>query len=763
MKSEIKLPVRMLAEYVFRSGSIESGFRSTSSMIEGTKAHKKIQKTYKEGDETEVLLSKEIADGDLVFVLNGRCDGLLFTENEKIIDEIKSTSGDLALITEDNYPAHWAQAECYAYMYAADQNCSKMTIQLTYFQTITTEIKQFRKTKTFEELEANVLYMLAVYKPFATFKINHKSAMIESVKQLEFPFKAYRQGQRKLAGTVYKTILDGRKLYATAPTGIGKTISTLFPAVKAAGEGLTGKIFYLTAKTITRQTAEESVLLMKQNGLIMKSVTITAKDKICFQEETVCTKAQCPYANGYFDRINGAVLDILENEVVMDRAIIVSYAHKHQICPFEFSIDLAYLADIIICDYNYIFDPRVSLKRQLDEEKKRTVLLVDEAHNLVDRSREMFSATLEKAGFLELKREYKGGNPVVYQTAKDMNDYFIDLQKQGEGVFQEQKDDAVSLLESFVSAAETELISKNGQEDARLLLDNYFAAQSYLRTAKFYDERFVTIVETAGSQVKLRIYCLDPSYLLGRLAKEYQAAIFFSATLSPMDYHKDILGGEQEDYKVSIPSPYSHEQIEMVIFALSTRYRDRDQSVPDIVAAIGERVERETGNYLVFFPSYQYMKNVYASWKLSFPNISTIIQEASMTEAEREKFLAGFKLNNPNSLVGFAILGGIFSEGIDLKGDRLNGVLVVGVGLPQIGKDRDIIKDYFNKSGKNGYDYAYVFPGMNKVLQAGGRLIRSEEDHGSITLIDDRFLQAKYQRLFPEEWRSYKIIRPIKK
>ena len=761
MLPEIKLSVRNLVEYVFSSGSIDNKFRTATTMTEGTKAHKAIQSTYEETDQKEVFLKTEIRHEDMNFVIEGRCDGLLFRDDEIIIDEIKSTSRELASIEEDSIPVHWAQAKVYAYIYANDTNRDCMSVQLTYIHIVTDEQKKFQKRFTFHELEQFVLELVKGFYPYAQLMYKHKIRRDKSISDLPFPFETFRQGQRKFAGAIYKTITEESNLFANAPTGIGKTISSIYPTIKALGEGKLERMFYLTAKTITRQNAEEAFSELKNKGLVFSAVTITAKDKVCFKENTLCQKDYCEFANGYYDRINDAVLDIFSHETFISRATIEDYARKHTLCPFEFSLDLAFVADAIICDYNYIFDPKVSLKRFFDEHKRNSVLLIDEAHNLVDRAREMYSAELTKKPFLTLKRDYKGSQLSV--SSNKVNKYFIEIKKKctedGQLVLKELQEDLVELLEEFVKCAEIELLQPAKLDDQQLLLDTYYAATAFVRTSKIYDERFVTYVEADNQEVLLKMFCLDPSYQLQQIRKRFRATIYFSATLLPFQYFMDMLGDSKEDYTLAIPSPFAREQTEVFIQPISTRYRAREHSKKQILDMLARLVNSRQGNYLIFFPSYQYMKSVYEEFRTAFPDIKTIIQNNSMDELEREQFLEEFKEDNIATLIGFAVLGGIFSEGVDLKGNRLNGVVVVGVGLPQLCLERNIIKDYFHSTGKNGYDYAYTFPGMNKVLQAGGRLIRSETDTGVIVLVDDRFLTPKYQSLLPVEWKDFEKVK----
>ncbi|MFC4403788.1 ATP-dependent DNA helicase [Gracilibacillus xinjiangensis] len=751
MTNVVKISVRNLVEYVFRSGSIESGFRTTRAMTEGTRIHQLIQKNYRDQDQKEVFVEAEIPYEDFVVRVDGRCDGLLKDEESVTIDEIKSTVHLLDDIQEDTHPVHWAQAIFYGYIYAGDHNLPEVTIQLTYVQVKTMEQKQFRRVMTYEEMESFVYGVIEEYATFLKVKIEHKQKRNKTIKILAFPFETYREGQRKLAGAVYKTIDDKKTLFASASTGIGKTISTIFPAVKAIGEGKLEKMFYLTAKTITRTAAEEAFQLLIDHGLDIKVLTITAKDKICFQEETICSSEKCPFADGFYDRLNGAVIDILEQEKMMGRSVIERYARKHRVCPFEFSLELAYAVDAVICDYNYIFDPRVSLKRLMEDQKKKTAILVDEAHNLVDRAREMYSAAINKSNFLQLKREFK--NSRLATEAKAINDHLLQVRKSEEYLRKDLDEELVELLETFIMEAEVELV----MSDHELLLDTYFAAQNFVKIAKLYNEQFMTYVDIHKSEVSFKLFCLDPSEQILKMGKGFRARVFFSATLIPADYYKELLGGQSADYVISIPSPFVRENTEVIIQPLSTRYRDREKTMDPMIRFFKDVIDKKDGNFLIFFPSYQYMRNAYEKFTESYPSVSTIIQDAGMAEAEREGFLAEFKSKRSERLVGFAVLGGIFSEGVDLKGDRLEGVIVVGVGMPQIGFERNIIKDYFQSVGKNGFDYAYVYPGMNKVLQAGGRLIRSDSDTGVIALIDDRFLQKKYQALLPYEWQHYRV------
>lgn len=765
MLGEYHISIRQLVEYVFRSGDLDGRFRTASSMIEGTRIHQKRQAEYEENDEKEVPLNLIMEYRDILYEIEGRCDGILHRPEGTVIEEIKSTSGALDGIDENTYPVHWAQAMCYGYIYCLNEGLKHIDIQLTYVQVLTNQTASFRKTLTFKELEQFLNQVLENFTPFATLQLKIRREKLNSAAQIEFPFGNFRKGQRRLIGAAWKTISERKKLFALAPTGIGKTISFIFPSIKMMGE-IDHKIerfFYLTAKTITRQVAEDTLNILIGKGLSVKTVTLTAKDKMCPD----CTSGQCIYGEGHYDRINAAVLDILENEWLMDRETILEYAQRHRVCPFEYSIELAYLADIVICDYNYIFDPRVFLKRLSDEQKKRTVILVDEAHNLVERGREMFSAELEKKAFLDIKRTYGQLNPELSNAAKVINALLIGQRKKlGErksAAYPGVPDELLDALEDFVLHAGAQL-SRYGENHTSKeidLLEVFFQSQNFLRIAKYYNEHYTTHVIKGSNNVYLKLFCLDPALNLQKMTKGFASTLFFSATLTPIGYYMDALGSGDGDYRIQIGSPFSPNQLDIAIQPLSTRFHDRSISSVQIARTI-HAITKNRGNFLVFFPSYQFLRMVMDELEEFEEPSKILVQNQGMSEQEREDFLSAFEEDLDIPVIGFTVLGGIFSEGIDLVGNRLSGVIIIGVGLPQLNEERNLIRDYYHSNGKNGFDYAYVYPGMNKVLQAAGRLIRSEQDTGTLTLIDDRFLTDKYRSLFPEMWSQFKIINSYK-
>lgn len=765
-KAEVKISVRNLVEFILRTGSLDSRFTGGTKLLsEGVRIHKKIQSGSKENYTAEVFLKHIIEFDEFNLLVDGRADGIIKQEDENfIIDEIKSTTASLDIIDKEFNKLHWAQAQCYAYIFAYDQKLEFITIRLTYCNIETEEMKYLTEQYSFDELKKFFYDLVEKYYVWAKLTYDWNILRNISIKNLKFPFEGYRSGQRELAVSVYRSIVDEKNLFVQAPTGIGKTISTIFPAVKAIGEEIVTKIFYLTAKTITRTAAEEAFVKMRNIGLKFKTVTLTAKEKICFEEKIACNPEQCQYANGHFDRVNDAIMDILVNEEELSRELIEKYSIKHKVCPFELSLDLTLWADAIICDYNYVFDPNVYLKRFFLDKGGDYVFLIDEAHNLVDRSREMFSTELYKKTFLKLKKALKDINPMVAKILGKINSFMLEMKKMcGEKkyyVSKEYKSEIYNLLKRLIAELDEYLkenvLENDNKEIHEELLQLYFDAINFIKISELYDERYVTYIEILEDDVKIKLFCLDPSYLLRESLKRGKAAVFFSATLMPISYYCNILGGGDEDNKLCLKSPFNTKnRCLAIVNSVSTKYNNRKNSYLKIVEYIKNIISAKVGNYFIFFPSYQYMNEVYNVLQSEKEKINIFIQTPSMKEDEKEEFLNLFKPNPTKTNLGFCVLGGMFSEGIDLKGDRLIGSIIVSVGLPQICLERNIVKDYFENKNNLGYEYSYMYPGMNKVLQAAGRVIRSEEDKGVIFLIDERFTSGAYLKLFPKEWFPY--------
>ena len=757
----IKVSVRNLVEFVLMHGDLQPGSIGASRAQEAIKAHQMIQKTSGAEYVPEVTLSYIYLQDDLSLEIKGRADGVIKKESGECIDEIKTTSLDLSFIDESYNDLHWAQAQCYAFMYAVQEGLETMETQLTYFQLDTAQTKKFSKKFSLAELSEFFISLVERYLTWARQLQEWSVTRDGSISVMQFPFGTYRPGQRELAIAVYKTIKESQKLYAQAPTGIGKTMATLFPAFKAMGEGLTVQIFYLTAKTITRTVAEKAIEALQKDGLKIKRLTLTAKRKLCFLPEAACLPEECSFAKGYYDRVRVAVEDMFGEEA-WTRQVIEDYAQKHSICPFEFSLEMANWADVVICDYNYVFDPRVYLRRFFLDGGEYT-FLVDEAHNLVERAREMFSAELGKESWLKLKRLTKDDDPRLTKSLTKVNSALVkekkrctEVRENGESVEKEPPTKLIQALRHFVKEAE-QFLKTNVQLFVwrEQLVEQYFQALGFIRTADSYDERYVTYMQEVREDFRVKLFCLDPSMRLKEALGRGRAAVLFSATLSPMEYYMNVLGGEDTSYKLKLASPFPAENLCLLINnRISTKYKQRAATYDLVTEAIAAAVEYKEGNYLIYFPSYDYMNEVYHRFREHHQQVQMICQTSGMTEAEREEFLATFATNPDQTLVAFALMGGIFGEGIDLIGDRLSGAIIVGVGLPQIGMEREIIRSYYETTSRQGYEFAYLYPGFNKVLQAVGRVIRTEEDRGIVLLIDERFSQTSYKRLFPEEWKK---------
>lgn len=758
MKDTIKISVREIVEYILQSGDINSGFVGMSAAADGTRIHKMIQQMRPEGYMAEIPVSIALENGETTLFIEGRIDGLFDDGKYMVIEEIKTTSQDFSCINEDYNLLHWAQAKLYAYMYSIQNDIDWMKIQLTYCQRETLEIMSFVKIFSINELTEFFNDVAGKYFKWMLRIKSWENTRNKSVKELKFPFESYRKGQREFAVMVYKTISGSGKLYAKAPTGIGKTVAAVFPAVKAMGEGLSDKIFYLTAKTIAAGVAENAFNRLRDNGLKFKVLTLTAKEKICLNDECKCVPEFCPFARGYFDRIRDAVEDIYELDSY-NQDVIKEYSLKHMVCPFEFSLELSLWSDCIICDYNYAFDPLVYLKRFFMNNEGRYTFLIDEAHNLVDRARDMFSAEFMKKPVLELKREVKKEIPELYKILNDINSYMISLRKKCDDqmvpfiVTKEQDKEMYSLLRKFVNTADIYLSKNRPYSFREELLDLYFQASAFLKISEYYDQRYVTYYQKERNDIKLKLFCLDPSHILKNITERSRAAVFFSATLTPLDYYTRMLGGDTNDMKISIPSPFPQENL-CVIAAdnVGTRYVQRETTYDYITELIYSAVRGKVGNYIVYFPSYKYLNEVYARFASLDFGIRTICQYPEMNEKDKQGFLECFSDDVKETLVGFAVMGGMFGEGIDLTGDRLSGVVIVGVGLPMLCLERDIIKEYFEECNGMGFEYSYMYPGFNKVLQAAGRVIRTERDRGFVVLVDDRFGSIRYKELFPDYW-----------
>ncbi len=765
-RSTIRISVRNLVEFVMRGGDIDN--RRTSSaekdaMQAGSRMHRKIQKRQGADYHAEVSMKHRVEQEDYQILVEGRADGIIEAVSGVTIDEIKCVYMDIRQL-EEPLPVHLAQALCYGYMYCCDhENVNTITIQITYCNLETEEIRRLKQDKTREELETWFQGLIHEYLKWAEYLYRHTLRRDESLRELEFPYK-YRAGQKELAVSVYRALARKRNLFIQAPTGIGKTLSVVYPSLKSMGNGNGEKLFYLTAKTITRSVAENCFFLLRERGMLFTTVTITAKEKLCPLEKTECNPDVCPYAKGHFDRVNDAVFDILHEQQGITRKIILDYAEKYQVCPFEFCLDISSWADGIICDYNYVFDPNARLKRYFaDGNQGDYLFLIDEAHNLVSRAREMFSACLVKEDILLVKKIIKGRSRKLERELERCNRNLLELKR--ESAEYRVLPDA-NLLASNLLGVMGEFDSFLEEEkefpERELVLQFYFDLRHFLNMYDGLDDHYRIYTELGeDGNFRLYLFCIDPSRCLNACLEKGIAGIFFSATMIPVMYYKKLLSGNPEDFAVYANSPFDREKrLILVAKDVSSRYTRRNKAefgkVADYIMMLAQS---HVGNYMVFFPSYRYMEVVEQILDERYDgSFRWQMQTKRMTEEEREEFLALFEEKREQSFVGLCVLGGIFSEGIDLKAERLEGAIIVGTGLPMVCSEQEILMQYFADQGENGYDYAYQYPGMNKVLQAAGRVIRTAQDRGVILLLDDRFLRPEIQDLFPREWTEYGLV-----
>ncbi len=847
---EIRISVRGLVEFILRSGDIDNRRQGApdNAMQEGSRIHRMIQKRMGAEYQAEVSLKYTHPTEKYILIVEGRADGIIEQNGETVIDEIKGTYRDLAKMREP-VPEHIAQAKCYAYMYGLKKQLTQVRVRLTYCNIETEDIRYFYEDYEFKELEEWFQSLIAAYQKWADYSWEWRQIRQASIEGMDFPFE-YREGQKDLVTYVYRTIYHGKKLFLEAPTGVGKTISTVFPSIKAMGKGMGEKIFYLTAKTITRTVAEGTFALLRERGLRFKSVILTAKDKICFLEKPDCNPESCPYAKGHFDRVNDAIYEMLTTEESFTREKIEDYAQRYQVCPFELCLDMSLFADGVIGDYNYLFDPHVYLKRFFgDGSGGNYIFLVDEAHNLLERGREMYSAPLIKEEFLEVKRELKQTvmseieemvrkNQVLGQMTLEMTDVSQAMSTEVREAEQRTEDESdtryirgkknrkhsgksILVRKGYAEKMEYHLEKCNQQmlalkrecenyclvenidqlvqallrlhaimdeyldeqEEEKLpvretLLEFFFTISHFLEIYERVDENYVKYTQLGDDgRFLLKLFCVNPRENLKECMLRGRSTILFSATFLPIQYYKELLGGEPEDYEVYAKSVFNPEKRALFIANdVTSKYTRRsEQEFYKIARYIDEIVRMRHGNYMVFCPSYAFLHTIYEKYTEHFADEEKecIIQGEYMNEEDRESFLARFEGNEAcdlqadiamdieleeQTLIGFCVLGGIFGEGIDLKNDSLIGAIIVGTGLPQVCNEREILKNYFDANGENGFDYSYRYPGMNKVLQAAGRVIRTAEDVGIIALLDERFLQLAYRRMFPREWEYFEAV-----
>ncbi len=768
--SHVQISVRDLIAFVLRSGDLGTAFHSAQRAVEGTRGHRLVQGQRPDGYRSEVPVRCTVeAGGALSLEISGRVDGVLHDGGDLLVEEIKTTYG--ALEARPDNPLHWGQAKLYAHILAQDLQPERIEVRLTYVQLHSGQVREDGRPFSRQELAAFFDDLVGRYLRWARIWHEWCARRDASISTLDFPFPEYRPGQQELSEAVRETIVSKGRLFAMAPTGIGKTMSVLFPAVRALGEGCVEKIFYLTAKTSGRTVAESALGDLRASGLRLKSCTITARDRICFNARggRPCDMETCEFALGYYDRVNDALEDAFRSHDDFTRVHIEETARSHTVCPFELGLDLSLLSDVLICDYNYVFDPKAYLKRYFLDSGGDYAFLIDEAHNLVERARDMYSAEIRRGEVRAVIKALGGSQPAIAHALGTL-DLYLETQvrrcdDEGDGrgwLDQDPPEDLPPLLTRVQAEIEPVLARNRPAPWREALTDLYFTLAAFLRVADLFDGRYVTYGEKRGrGDLLLRLFCLDPSGRIEKALDRGRSATFFSATLTPLDYFRRLLGGGREDFTLQLDSPFPTENLlVMVADHIDTSYRGRGRSYDDVAAAIAAAVGGRRGNYMVYFPSYKYLQEVLPRFEALAPaGTLAMAQIPAMGEAQKERFLGLFRVDNPSTVVGFAVMGGLFGEGIDLAGERLVGAVVVGVGLPQICLERDLIRGYYDEQENAGFAYGYAYPGMNRVLQAAGRVIRSDTDRGLLLLIDRRFSRADYREQYPPSWGAPRATR----
>ena len=741
----------------------------------GAKVHRKLQAEAGALYDAEVMMSNTTVLHGISFEISGRADGILRTQ-PWTVDEIKTVSGRAFSLPPA--PMHDAQVKCYAYFLCRERGLERVTTRLTYYRVEDGKTKYLTAEHSAEALREFYLSLLSRIEARARLLIQHETVAIPSVASARFPYSSVRDGQDVMIRECYRDIKAGRRLFVEAPTGTGKTLSALYPAVRALGERHCDKIFYLTAKASTRREAFRAAAQLFEAGARLFTVILTAREQVCRNEAAKkdpdgvsqhCNPLDCPYAKGFYDRVGGAIFDALSNRHGFSRTAILEYAEKHAICPYEFQLELSELCDVVICDYNYAFDPQVYLRRYFEPDsatEAKYVFLVDEAHNLADRAADMYSAKLCVSRVAEVWRELPESEESLRKALEKVTVTMHGLRRlcsdtlsrDGEGVERgyylnrRPMESFHELISQTRGALDTWLRTHREDPLERTVHSLSSEFKHFEVVSECYDERFLTFVETENEERILRLICLDPSGVHSSRFSRAYASVLFSATLTPLDYFVDILGGGKDAVRISLPSPFERDRLCLVaVPTVSTRYEDRAASYKKISSLIAATVSARAGNYIAYFPSYEYMEKVLEIFSLRYPRVKTVVQTRGMTLTEREQFLNAF-CDDHHLRVGFCVLGGSFSEGIDLPGGQLIGTVIVGTGLPAISNERNILRDYYETTRERGYDYAYTYPGLNRVLQAAGRVIRREDDRGIIVLIDDRYGEERIRALLPDHW-----------
>lgn len=774
----IELSVRELCETALKSGDLGATTPFASSLsFDGGAIHRRLQAEAGGFYNPEVTLQNTMLWGGTYYTVSGRADGVIRHPDGLEIDEIKCVrTYDFFMPPKEVF---LAQMKCYAYFLAVRDELPEVRARLTYYNVDTKKIRYFRYCFTCEELRRFYSGLLSRIEPWAQFVIRRDVEYLPEAARAPFPYPELREGQEIMIREVHSAIKRGQRLFVEAPTGTGKTMSALYPAVRALGEGYADKIFYLTAKTSTGREAYRAAAKLFECGVKLRCVVISAKESCCpcRAERTYdgvcrpCSPEECERGRGYYDRVDAALLEILDSGYGYPRQLIEKVAQKHGVCPYELSLDLSEFCDIIICDYNYAFDPSVYFRRYFSDDAKgeRYVFLIDEAHNLADRARDMYSAVLCATRFEQLLEQIGESGEEIVQPVESAamalrrlralckEELIKDAGGNERGFYMSRSplQNLNTELELFRKKTEVWL-RKNREHPLFYALSELCGeVRRYLSVQEYFEDGFLSYVTVLDGDVRVKTYCLDPSPTMDILLNRARAAIFSSATLTPPEYFCDVLGGAKGAVSISLPSPFDPDNLCVAVADyISTRMEDREKNYARYAAIIAATVSSKPGNYIAYFPSYTCLEGVRAAFCRKYPKVEVIVQKSGMGAREKEEFLSAFREDRGHLRVGFCVLGGVFGEGVDLPGSRLIGSIIFGVGLPGLSDERNMIEEYFDTSIGQGYDYAYTYPGMNHVLQAVGRVIRRDCDRGVAVLVDDRYAEPKYRALFPKHWQG---------
>lgn len=760
---QIELSVHELVDFVLRKGDIDSRSFNSMTMQEGTRIHNIYQSKQGSNYLKEYPLKGIFSYEDSLVYLSGRSDGIIL-EEVPIIEEIKSTNCDLNSFFKENEEWHLGQAICYGYLYAIEKGLDKVKIRLTYISQVNNDILKKNYCYKTDELLTKIHQYFDVYFQFARIIETRKNRRNESLSELRFPFSNAREGQMELIDFTKQAIESADSRFAEASTGIGKTMATIFSTLSYLKEDKLDKVFYLCPKNTNFDNAAKALEILNKEGYLLSYTEIRARSKMCpYKLEKACNPDDCPLTVGYYSKLKDVLKDCLVHENLLNSEIIDKYAEKYDVCSFELSLDFSVYTDFVVCDYNYAFHPISYLRRffEVPDKTYRIFALVDEAHNLIDRARDMFTVTFSEEDYKNLKKELKGyRNPEINKILRKINQdlrLFKQFEFNDQPIILEQLDSKfiqyITKLRSEINVLETDNPKLKLKKGKDFLIDLY----KFIVINDLLNDGFKIILANKYDNLTIKLFCIDPSSFINKSLFHFLGTLFFSATLTPIDYFQKVNLNRDGFKTISLPSPFNPNNFFLIINDnISIKYKDRDKTLEEVVKEINIFVSKKVGNYLIFVPSFEYSRKI----EKYFINDSRFVfQTATMTNKDKDEFLANFKENPQESRIGVCVISGSFAESIDLTGDRLIGVVVVGVGLPQVNFENNLVKDFYIQKEMNGYEFAYMNPGINKVLQALGRVIRTQNDKGSALIIDSRYAQSHYFSVLKDRYKNYAKIK----